>query len=263
MWERCDHAGTRIEGTPAAVVLAPKGATIDGSTPPSPADYAAWLARLGSAVVLPCPPDQCTDAHVVLAEPGKPLSILTPAGWLPMPMPRPAPSATPTPGLDFTPVAPPPVPAAPDAIALDPLGRCWLLDRIGRRLLLLTPDFRVQAVVPIPHDITPNGFACSAYGLVVSDLASPRLVVQPTDYGFKYAALRRPITQADINDYVRMTLFVAPFHVLVPSNNQFNITNVNVPIDDTHTMWHFVAHGGIEQEEYRRMTSTRTVCSRK
>ncbi len=179
MWERCDHAGTRIEGTPAAVVLAPKGATIDGSTPPSPADYAAWLARLGSAVVLACPPDQCTDAHVVLAEPGKPLSILTPAGWLPMPMPRPAPAATPARGLDFTPVAPPPVPASPDAIALDPLGRCWLLDRIGRRLLLLAPDFRVQAVVPIPHDIKPNGFACSAFGLVVSDLASPRLVVQP------------------------------------------------------------------------------------
>ena len=26
MWERCDHVGTRIEGSPAAVVLAPASA---------------------------------------------------------------------------------------------------------------------------------------------------------------------------------------------------------------------------------------------
>lgn len=184
MWERCDHAGTRIEGTPAAVVLAPSGATIDGSTPPGTADYAAWQAQLGSAVVLPCPPDQCTDAHVVLAQPDQPLAVLTPDGWLPMPAPEQTARPTPTPGLDFTPFEPPSAPATPDAIALDPLGRCWLLDRAGRRLLLLAPDFRVQAVVPIPPDIKPNGFACSAFGLVVSDLASPRVVVQPWGGGW-------------------------------------------------------------------------------
>uniref|UniRef100_UPI0035B1AF13 hypothetical protein n=1 Tax=Zoogloea sp. TaxID=49181 RepID=UPI0035B1AF13 len=143
MWERCDHAGTRIEGAPAAVVLAPKGTGTDAPPPPTPADYAAWQASLGSAAVLPCPPDQCTDGHVVLAQPGRPLAILTPAGWLPLPAPRPAPAPAPAPGLDFAPLAPPPAPASPDAIALDPLGRCWLLDRAGRRLLLLTPEFHV------------------------------------------------------------------------------------------------------------------------
>ena len=40
MWERCDHSGTRIEGTPAAVTLAPR---LDGDDRPAfdAADYAA------------------------------------------------------------------------------------------------------------------------------------------------------------------------------------------------------------------------------
>ena len=42
MWERCDHAGTRIEGTPAAVVLAPLGAQ---QMPPRPAPEDATPAQ--------------------------------------------------------------------------------------------------------------------------------------------------------------------------------------------------------------------------
>ena len=38
-----------------------------------------------------------------------------------------------------------------------------------------------------------------------------------------------------------MTVFVAPFTVLIPPNDSYNIVNVNVPIDDTHTMFHFIA----------------------
>ncbi|WP_374247348.1 phage tail protein, partial [Zoogloea sp.] len=64
------------------------------------------------------------------------------------------------------------------------LGRCWLLDRAGRRLLLLTPEVHVQATVPIPPDIQPGSFACSALGLVVSDRTRPRLVVQPWGGGW-------------------------------------------------------------------------------
>ncbi len=72
---------------------------------------------------------------------------------------------------------------------------------------------------------------------------SPRLQVQHTDYGFRYAALRRPISNAATHDYVRSTVFVAPFTVLVPPNNLYNVANINVPVDDTHTAFYFLAWG--------------------
>ena len=50
----------------------------------------------------------------------------------------------------------------------------------------------------------------------------------------------RSSTRIRIN-YVRITLFVAPITVLIPPNDQYNLANVNVPIDDTHTMFHFIA----------------------
>ena len=76
---------------------------------------------------------------------------------------------------------------------------------------------------------------------------SPRLQVQHTPYGFRYAALRRPIASATANaathEYVRTTVFVAPFAVLVPPNNLYNVANINVPVDDTHTAFYFIAWG--------------------
>lgn len=69
---------------------------------------------------------------------------------------------------------------------------------------------------------------------------APRLQVERTGYGFRYAAIRRPITQAEQNDYVRCTVFVAPMTVLIPPNDSYNVANVNVPIDDTHTAFHFI-----------------------
>ena len=178
MWERCDHSGTRIEGSPAAVTLAPR---LDGDDRPAfdATDYAAWQAVQGSAVVLPCAPDRCVDATVLLARPGQPLALLTPAGWLTQPVAAPAEPAFDADPLDFAPLQPPPTPAAPDAVALDPAGRLWLLDRPARCLRLLTPGFHLQASVPLPPDIEPGFLGCSAWGLVVTDLATPRLIAQP------------------------------------------------------------------------------------
>ena len=87
---------------------------------------------------------------------------------------------------------------------------------------------------------------------------APRIQVEPTEYGFKYAALRKPIVDPEVNDYCRITVFVAPATVLIPPNMQYNLANLNVPIDDTHTFFHFIAwvpgpEGGIEQEEYRKI----------
>src|SRR5205085_11107085 len=83
---------------------------------------------------------------------------------------------------------------------------------------------------------------------------APRIQVQPTEYGFKYAAVRRPIQNADKLDYVRMTVYVAPFTALIPPNSQYNVAHVNAPVDDTHTMFHFLSwsedEGAEAQEEY-------------
>ena len=72
---------------------------------------------------------------------------------------------------------------------------------------------------------------------------APRMQVQRTPYGFRYAALRRPIANAATHDYVRSTVFVAPATALIPPNNLYNVANINVPMDDTNTAFYFIAWG--------------------
>ena len=72
---------------------------------------------------------------------------------------------------------------------------------------------------------------------------APRMQIERGAYGFRYAAIRRPITNAAANDYVRSTVFVAPATALIPPNNLYNVANINVPMDDTHTAFYFMALG--------------------
>jgi len=72
---------------------------------------------------------------------------------------------------------------------------------------------------------------------------APRMQVERTPYGFRYAAVRRPIHNAAKNDYVRSTVFVAPATALIPPNNLYNVANINVPMDDTTTAFYFMAWG--------------------
>src|SRR5690606_27772949 len=72
---------------------------------------------------------------------------------------------------------------------------------------------------------------------------APRLQVERSGYGFRYAAIRRPIVNEAETDYVRTTVFVAPSTVLIPPNNLYNVANVNVPMDDTTTAFYFIAWG--------------------
>jgi phthalate 4,5-dioxygenase len=85
---------------------------------------------------------------------------------------------------------------------------------------------------------------------------APRLQLQQTPFGFRYAAIRRPIANSATHDYIRISLFVAPYTVLIPPNNMYNLANVNVPMDDTNTMFYFIAWSdtgpGIEQEAWRK-----------
>ena len=73
---------------------------------------------------------------------------------------------------------------------------------------------------------------------------SPRLQIETTDYGFHYAAIRRPIRNAASHDYVRVTEFIAPYTSLIPPNNRYRVASVIVPIDDVTTAFHFIAWGG-------------------
>src|SRR5260221_1083894 len=70
---------------------------------------------------------------------------------------------------------------------------------------------------------------------------APRLQFEPTSYGFRYAALRKPIRDPETNQYVRTTLFIAPFTVLIPPNDQYNLAQMLVPIDDRNTMVYLIA----------------------
>jgi phthalate 4,5-dioxygenase len=86
---------------------------------------------------------------------------------------------------------------------------------------------------------------------------APRLEVQRTSFGFRYAAIRRPIANADTHQYVRTTVFVAPFTSLIPSNNIHNVATVLVPMDDANTYFYFIAWNGpdkpgIDQETWRK-----------
>lgn len=72
---------------------------------------------------------------------------------------------------------------------------------------------------------------------------APRLQVERTGYGFRYAAIRRPIFNANTHEYIRSTVFVAPATVLIPPNNLYNVANINVPMDDENTAFYFIAWG--------------------
>jgi phthalate 4,5-dioxygenase oxygenase subunit len=86
---------------------------------------------------------------------------------------------------------------------------------------------------------------------------NPRIQVQLTNYGMRYAAIRRPITNASTHDYVRITTFVAPFTALIPPNSSYNVASVIVPRSDTSSYFHFIAWAegeqvGIDTDAWRK-----------
>jgi phthalate 4,5-dioxygenase oxygenase subunit len=84
---------------------------------------------------------------------------------------------------------------------------------------------------------------------------APRMQVQLTNFGFRYAAIRKPIQKADSHDYVRVTLFVAPFTVIIPPNDRYKLAQMLIPIDDVNTMFYWVAWHetrGIDQDSWRK-----------
>ncbi len=73
-----------------------------------------------------------------------------------------------------------------------------------------------------------------------SNDGKPRFEVKTTDYGFRYAAIRKPLVDAETRSFVRVTLWIAPFYGMVPSAGGWGNLQAMVPIDDEHTMfYHF------------------------
>jgi phthalate 4,5-dioxygenase len=86
---------------------------------------------------------------------------------------------------------------------------------------------------------------------------NPRIQVELTSYGMRYAAIRRPIANANTHDYVRITTYVAPFTALIPPNATYNVTSVIVPRNDTSSYFHFIAwaegeQAGIDTDAWRK-----------
>ena len=86
---------------------------------------------------------------------------------------------------------------------------------------------------------------------------APKMQFEATSYGFRYAAIRKPIKNPETHQYIRSTLFIAPFTVLIPPNDQYNLAQMLVPLDDVNTMfywiaWHPERSKGISQEAWRK-----------
>ncbi|MDO9442446.1 MAG: Rieske 2Fe-2S domain-containing protein [Beijerinckiaceae bacterium] len=89
---------------------------------------------------------------------------------------------------------------------------------------------------------------------------SPRLKAEETDFGFHYVAIRKPIANSQTHDYLRVTVYVAPITVLIPPNNVYNVSQMNMPVDDTHSILYLMAwtnggeQEGTDQESWRKFT---------
>jgi phthalate 4,5-dioxygenase oxygenase subunit len=80
-------------------------------------------------------------------------------------------------------------------------------------------------MVPVSLDV--DGSAAQEWRRPSLDKA-PRLQVERTGFGFRYVAIRHPIEDAATHDYLRITLFVAPFTVLIPPNPRYNLSILNI-----------------------------------
>lgn len=88
-----------------------------------------------------------------------------------------------------------------------------------------------------------------------SEDKAPKIQAQFTNYGFRYAAIRKPIENAEENQYVRITVYIAPFTALIPPNAIYNVAQVFVPMDDENTMYYFLAWSSenhINQDWWRK-----------
>jgi phthalate 4,5-dioxygenase oxygenase subunit len=99
-----------------------------------------------------------------------------------------------------------------------------------------------------PGSTAPGGASHRVNGAFSrpSNDARPRLRVVDTPYGFRYGAIRTTIDDPEKFKYVRTTVFVAPFHVMLASSAGFGDVQAYVPIDDEHTALYYAHYNSNE-----------------
>ncbi len=89
--------------------------------------------------------------------------------------------------------------------------------------------------------------ATEANWLRPSNDKAPRFQIERTSYGFRYAAIRRPIMNEATHDYIRTTVYIAPYTALIPPNNVHNVATLLTPEDDHNTIFYFIAWNGADK----------------
>src|SRR2546429_3553642 len=105
-------------------------------------------------------------------------------------------------------------------------------------------SLRSSGMVPAQVD---GAKATDANWLRPSTDKAPRFQIERTSYGFRYAAIRRPIQNEATHDYIRTTVYIAPFTALIPPNNVHNVATLLMPEDDENTMFYFIAWNGADK----------------
>ncbi len=72
---------------------------------------------------------------------------------------------------------------------------------------------------------------------VMRELCQPKIDVVPTDYGMQLTATR---TIDDSKKHVRTTHAVFPHTFIIPLSETMTITQIHLPVDDTHTYWYSI-----------------------
>ena len=99
-------------------------------------------------------------------------------------------------------------------------------------------------MVPAPVD---GAKATDVNWLRPSTDKAPRFQIERTGYGFRYAAIRRPIKNEATHDYIRTTVYIAPYTALIPPNNVHNVATLLTPEDDENTIFYFIAWNGADK----------------
>ncbi|MCA9605991.1 MAG: hypothetical protein KC619_10375, partial [Myxococcales bacterium] len=161
-FETCDHEGTEVDADSASVwlaVRAPDDVSVMGPQ--------REVGR-GGLVWLDDPPDACAPGHWLLADPARGLMRFDGERWSDLRWPH---APGPRQG-GFRPTARAvrlePVPA-PRGVALDPMGRLWVLGAEDGLKVLAPEDLHVVATVPLPRGVTGTGFAINDAGAWLAD----------------------------------------------------------------------------------------------
>lgn len=90
-------------------------------------------------------------------------------------------------------------------------------------------------------NLLSGGVLATKHGNALAQDQAPRLVVEPTDFGFHYAALRK-VSEPEGGHHVRVTAYGAPFVFFIPPgrDDAGGQAFISVPQDDTHSRFYNV-----------------------